>query len=290
MPVSGFIPFRTLAVIGLGLIGGSFAMDIRRLGLAERVIGYENNSEYRKLILTQNFVDYLGDKPDNELRNAELILLAVPVKAFEEIIPTLMPYLSKSVIITDVGSVKLPLIKLMTRPDYKNIRFVGAHPIAGSEYFGPSAAKDNLFVGKRLILTPGFNSDPKVVERVNSMWMSIGAIVSEMDAKSHDELFASVSHLPHLLAFASIQAISNSESPDVLKHSGAGLKDFSRIASSSPKMWSDIFIENQNNLIPRISIFKDILNELEDSILKNDKEKLIQILEKAKTERDRWMT
>jgi len=290
MPVSGFIPFRTLAVIGLGLIGGSFAMDIRRLGLAERVIGYENNSEYRKLILTQNFVDYLGDKPDKELSKAELILLAVPVKAFEGIIPKIIPYISKSVIITDVGSVKLPLIKLMTKPDYNNIRFVGGHPITGSEFFGPSAAKEKLFAGKRIILTPEVNSNPDVVGRVSNMWKSIGAIVTEMEAESHDELLASVSHLPHLLAYASIQAISNYESPDVLGHSGAGLKDFSRIASSSPAMWADIFIENQKNLIQRISIFKEILNELEDSILKNDKEKLIEILEKAKTERDRWMT
>ena len=290
MSVTGFIPFRTLAVIGLGLIGGSFAKDIRRLGLAERVIGYENNPEYRKFILTQNFVDYLGDRPDEKLREAELILLAVPVNAFETIIPKIIPYISKSVIITDVGSVKLPLINLMNRSDYKNIRFIGGHPIAGSEYFGPSAAKEKLFDGKRLILTPCFDSDPNVIERVNSMWSSIGAIVSEMEAKSHDELFASVSHLPHLLAYASIQAISNSESPNVLKHSGAGLKDFSRIASSSPEMWSDIFIENKNNLISRISIFKDILKELEESILKKDKEKLIKILEKAKNERDRWMT
>ncbi len=290
MHISGFINFRTLAVIGLGLIGGSFARDIKRLGLAERVLGYEINPEYRKLIHKQNFVDYLGDKPDEELSKAELILLAVPVKTFEEIIPKILPYISKKVIITDVGSVKLPLIKLMNRPDYKNIRFIGGHPIAGSEYFGPSAAKDNLFAGKRLILTPFIESDPIVVERVRSMWVSIGAIVSEMEPKSHDELFASVSHLPHLLAYASIQAISNSESPDVLKHSGAGLKDFSRIASSSPTMWSDIFLENQNNLIPKISIFKEILNELEDSILKKDKEKLIKILENAKTERDRWMT
>jgi len=290
MSVSGFIPFRTLAVIGLGLIGGSYAKDVKRLGLAKRIIGYESNPEYRKQILSQNFVDYLGERPDKELSKAELILLAVPVKAFSEVIPKIIPYISKSVILTDVGSVKLPLIKLMNKPEYKDIRFVGGHPITGSEYFGPNAATEKLFTGKRFILTPETDSDPDVIKRVSSMWMSIGAIVSEMDASSHDELFASVSHLPHLLAYASIQAISNYESPDVLSHSGAGLKDFSRIASSSPAMWSDIFIENQNNLIPRINIFKEILNELEESIMKKDKEKLIKILEKAKTERDRWMT
>ena len=211
------------------------------------------------------------------------------MKAFEDVISKIYPHLSRSVIITDVGSVKLPLTKLMNEHKFKKIRFVGGHPIAGSEYFGPNAAKEKLFTDKRLILTPIRGTDPEAVKIVRNFWQSIGAIVSEMKPESHDELFASVSHLPHLLAYASIQAIFNSESPEVLRHSGAGLKDFSRIASSSPEMWSDIFIENQKNLIERIKIFKKVLKELEDSIFKKDKKKLVQMLEKAKSERDRWM-
>ena len=284
-----FLQFKTIAIIGLGLIGGSLAKDIKRLGISQKIIGFENNPEYRKQILSQNFVDYLGIFPDEKIRESELIIIAVPVKSFEEVILKLVPYISKSVIITDVSSVKLPLIKLMNRPAHKNIRFVGGHPIAGSEYFGPSAAQEKLFSQKRLILTPTKDSYHEDVKKVRKFWQSLGTLVSEMDPDSHDKLFASVSHLPHLLAYASIQAIFNSESPDILKHSGAGLKDFSRIASSSPEMWSDIFIANQKNLIPRINIFRDVLKELEDSILKKDKKRLIKILEKSKTERDRWM-
>ena len=288
---SEFVQFKTLAIIGLGLIGGSIAKDIKRLGISNKILGYDKNPKYEKQILSQNFVDYLGNFPDEKIIDAELIILAVPVNSFEDVILELIPYISKSAIITDVGSVKLPLIKLMNNPRYKNIRFVGGHPIAGSEYFGPSAAQEKMFTQKRLILTPIQDSDQEAIKIVSKFWQSLGALVSEMEPQSHDKLFASVSHLPHLLAYASIQAICNSESTnDVLKHSGAGLKDFSRIASSSPEMWSDIFIANQKNLIPKIDIFKEVLNELEDCILKKDKKRLIQMLKESKTERDRWMT
>ena len=290
MSAPGFRQFDTLAVVGLGLIGGSFAMDVRRLGLAKHILGYDNNSEYRAEISSRNLVDYLADAPDEKLAEAQLVMLAVPVKAFSEVLSNIRPHLSTSVIRTDTGSVKSPLLQLRRAPEYTGIRFVGGHPIAGSEIFGPRAAKENLFAGKRCILTPEMDTDPGVVRTVCEMWKSIGSIVSEMDAEDHDQMFASVSHLPHLLAYASISAIADSSTPEALSHSGAGLKDFSRIASSSPEMWADIFLENQENLLSRMSTFKDVVAKLEDAIKRNDKEKLIELLAQAKTERDRWMT
>ena len=290
MSSSGFTPFGTVAIVGLGLIGGSFARDVRRLGLASKLIGYDNNSAYRDEIGALNLVGYLAADPDEKLAEAELVLLAVPVKAFSEVLAQIRPHLSPSAIVTDTGSVKSPLLKIMSAPEYTAMSFVGGHPIAGSEYFGPSAAQEKLFSGKRFILTPGKDTDQAVVERVRGLWESLGANVSEMDAESHDKIFASVSHLPHLLAYASIQAIANSENPDVLVHSGAGLKDFSRIASSSPEMWSDIFLENSGNLLLRIDTFKNVLAALEDAVRTNDKDKLLELLAQAKKERDRWMS
>jgi len=290
MSAPGFRQFDTLAVVGLGLIGGSFAMDVRRLGLAKRILGYDNNSEYRAEISSRNLVDYLADAPDEKLAEAQLIMLAVPVKAFAEVLSNIRPHLSTSAILTDTGSVKSPLLKLMRTPVYSGISFVGGHPIAGSETFGPLAARENLFAGKRCILTPEMDTDRDVVRKVCAMWESMGSMVSEMDAEDHDQMFASVSHLPHLLAYASIQAIADSSTPEALSHSGAGLKDFSRIASSSPEMWADIFLENQDNLLSRMNTFKDVVSKLEDAIKRNDKKKLIELLARAKTERDRWMT
>ena len=289
MSTPGFRLFDTVAVVGLGLIGGSFAMDVRRLGLAKRILGYDNNSEYRAEISSRNLVDYLADAPDEKLAEAQLVMLAVPVKAFAEVLSNIRPHLSASVILTDTGSVKSPLLQMM-RAEYAGISFVGGHPIAGSENFGPRAARENLFSGKRCILTPEMDTDRDVVRTVCEMWESIGSMVSEMDAEDHDQMFASVSHLPHLLAYASIQAIADSSTPEALSHSGAGLKDFSRIASSSPEMWADIFLENQENLLSRMNTFKDVVAKLEDAIKSNDKGKLIELLAQAKTERDRWMT
>ena len=231
MSSSGFKPFGALAIVGLGLIGGSFARDVRRLGLAHQLIGYDNNTAYREEISSLNLVDYLAAAPDEKLAEAELVLLAVPVKAFAEVLAQIRPHLSASAIVTDAGSVKSPLLKIMSTPEYAEILFVGGHPIAGSEHFGPRAAQEKLFSGKRYILTPNEKTDQNVVERVSGLWDSLGAVVSEMNAETHDQIFSSVSHLPHLLAYASIQSIANSETPEVLGHSGAGLKDFSRIAS-----------------------------------------------------------
>ena len=289
MSASGVPPFEAIAIVGLGLIGGSVAKAVRSLGLARKIFGYDNNEEYHKEIKSRKLADYLSDVPDKKLAQAELVLLAVPVKSFKEVLPNILPNISSKAILTDTGSVKSPLLKMMCSPKYKKIRFVGGHPIAGSENFGPAAANQDLFYGKRCILTPEEKTDKDLILVVRRFWESLGAKVSEMDAESHDQMFASVSHLPHILAYACIQAISNTDSQEVLGHSGAGLKDFSRIASSSPQMWADIFLENQKNLLPRIAAFNEVLSALEETIKNNDKRKLVEILALSKSARDQWI-
>jgi len=289
MSASGVQPFEAIAIVGLGLIGCSVARDVRRLGLARQILGYDNNEEYHKEIKSGKLADYLSDVPDKKLAQAELVLLAVPVKSFKEVLPVILPNISSTAILTDTGSVKSPLLKMMCSTEYKKIRFVGGHPIAGSEHFGPTAAQQNLFSGKRCILTPGEKTGKDWIGIVRRFWESLGAKVSEMDAESHDQMFASVSHLPHLLAYACIQAISNTDTQEALGHSGAGLKDFSRIASSSPQMWADIFLENQDNLLPRVAAFNEVLKALEETIKKSDKRKLVELLALSKSARDRWM-
>ena len=289
MSASGVPPFEAIAIVGLGLIGGSVAKAVRSLGLARQIFGYDNNEEYHKEIKSGKLADYLSEVPDKKLAQAELVLLAVPVKSFKEVLPNILTNISSKAILTDTGSVKSPLLNMMCSPKYKKIRFVGGHPIAGSENFGPAAAKQDLFYGKRCILTPEEKTDKDLILVVRRFWESLGAKVSEMDAESHDQMFASVSHLPHILAYACIQAISNTDSQEALGHSGAGLKDFSRIASSSPQMWADIFLENQENLLPRVAAFNEVLSALEETIKKNDKRKLVELLALSKTARDQWM-
>ena len=290
MTASGVPPFEAIAIVGMGLIGGSVAKAVRRLGLARQILGYDSNEENHKEIKSEQLADYLSDAPDKKLSQADLVLLAVPVNSFKEVLPLILPNISSKAILTDTGSVKSPIMKIMTSPEYKNIRFVGGHPIAGSENFGPAAAQQDLFSGKRFILTPGENTDKDCIRVVRKFWESLGAEVSQMDVEYHDKIFASVSHLPHLLAYACIQAISNADTQEALGHYGAGLKDFSRIASSSPQMWADIFLENQEKLLPRVAEFNNVLSTLGETIKKNDRGKLIELLALSKTARDRWMS
>ncbi len=289
MSASGVQPFEAIAIVGLGLIGGSVARDVRRLGLARQILGYDNNEEYHKEIKSGELADYLSDAPDKKLAQAELVLLAVPVKSFKEVLPVILPNISSTAILTDTGSVKSPLLKMMCSPEYKKIRFVGGHPIAGSEHFGPAAAQQNLFSGKRCILTPGEKTGKDWIGIVRRFWESLGAKVSEMDAESHDQMFASVSHLPHLLAYACIQAISNTDTQEALGHSGAGLKDFSRIASSSPEMWADIFLQNQQPLLQRVEALSTCIRQIGEAIRQNDKQRLVELLAQAKASKDRWV-
>ena len=290
MSASGVPPFEAIAIVGLGLIGGSVAKAVRNVGLARQIFGYDNNEEYHKEIKSGKLADYLSDVPDKRLAQAELVLLAVPVKSFKEVLPNILTNISSKAILTDTGSVKSPLLKMMCSPKYKKIRFLGGHPIAGSENFGPAAAKQDLFYGKRCILTPEEKTDKDLILVVRRFWESLGAKVSEMDVEYHDKIFASVSHLPHILAYACIQAISNADTQEALGHYGAGLKDFSRIASSNPQMWADIFLENQEKLLPRVVEFNKVLSTLGETIRKNDRGKLVELLAISKTARDRWMS
>ena len=166
MSASGFTPFETLAVVGLGLIGGSFAKDVRRLGLSRRILGYDNNAEYRTEISSKNLVDYLAAVPDKKLIEAQLVLLAIPGKAFDEVISQIRPHLSSDAVLTDVSSVKSPMLNTMCASENAAIRFVGGHPIAGSENFGPSSSHDNLFDRKHFILPPSKNTDRHVLHTV----------------------------------------------------------------------------------------------------------------------------
>ena len=216
-------------------------------------------------------------------------MLSVPVKSLASVLDQLKPFLKAETIVTDAGSVKTPLVQLMSQSENSNIRFVGGHPIAGSEQFGPQAAMDSLFQGKRFILTPDKNTQADVQQRVGSLWRAMGAEVLEMDSELHDKIFASVSHLPHLLAYASIQAIADSDKPEALGHSGAGLKGFARIASSSPEMWADIFLENEIHLLPRVQTFLDVMENLQRAIQEQDRDGLIDLLAKAKMAKDEWM-
>ena len=285
----GFFPIRKLAIVGLGLIGGSLAIDLRRLGLAAEILGYDSNPEHCKRAKELHLADHCNSVPDETLRDADWIVFAVPVQSTEKALDQFRPFLKPDILITDTGSVKAPLQEIMLRSENAGYSFVGGHPIAGGERFGPEAAIESLFAGKRFVLTPNEQTRKAPLEAVRRLWTEIGCEVIEMDAHLHDRIFASVSHLPHLLAYATIQAIADSDSPEALEHSGAGLKDFSRIASSSPEMWADIFLQNQQPLLQRVEALSACIHQIGEAIRQNDKQRLVELLAQAKASKDRWV-
>ena len=289
MEEPGFFPIRNLSIVGLGLIGGSLAIDLRRLELTTRITGYDSDPAHCEKARSLKLADEVRSVPDEILADADWLVLSVPVQAAESVLEQCRPFLKPEILITDTGSVKKPLLEVMRRKENREFAFVGGHPIAGSERFGPEAAQESLFAGKQFMITPDERTKPEHIEAVSRLWTRLGSKVIEMDAERHDRIFASVSHLPHLLAYASIQAIADSDSPEALGHSGAGLKDFSRIASSSPDMWADIFLQNQENLLLRIDALSDRISKLREAITLNDHEGLVRLLSEAKDSKDRWV-
>jgi prephenate dehydrogenase len=281
--------FQQIAIVGLGLIGGSLALDLRRLHLAEHLLGYDQRPHHCEEALHRNLVDSASTNFDEKLRDADLVILATPVSSFPQVLHSIRPQLGSHTLVSDVGSVKSPLLSTIQVYPELIPRFVGGHPIAGGERFGPTSARTHLFEGKRFILTPTDATPLEVTQRLQLLWEALGSKVAVMNAAQHDQIFAAVSHLPHLIAYASIQAIIGSDQEEVLQFSGAGLKDFSRIASSSPEMWTDIFLENREHLLPRLRHLKELLGQLDDHLEHANREKLQQFLQQAKFARDQWI-
>ena len=278
--------FEQVSIFGLGLIGGSIALDFKRTQLAKKVVGYDIRLAHRKMALQLGIVDDIFDAKNPELSHSEIVILALPVATLPQVLTEIASFIAPSTIVTDTGSVKKPILHFIQSQNF-DFEFIGGHPIAGSEKFGPTNAKTHLFENKKVILTP--EKKTSSVEKISQMWSKIGGVVVQMDAERHDQIFAEVSHLPHLLAYATIEAIGNADTPQVLKYSGAGLKDYSRIASSSPEMWADIFLENKEFLLQSLERFNQTIQSLQHSITTDDKEAIIDHLLTAKKLKDQWI-
>lgn len=262
--------FQTVALIGVGLIGGSFALEAKRLGQVGWVVGYDQDPSHAQQALELGIIDEVPLDWNSRLADVDLVVLAMPVGAISTVMSQLLPFLSPEVIITDVGSVKGPIMALMQEKPYQHLCFIGGHPIAGSEKFGPQNARIGLFQTKKFVMTPGPSASEDAVDKIRSLWEALGSEIHQMDVDLHDGIFAEVSHLPHLLAYACMEAYAASGLESHLFYSGAGLKDFSRISASSPAMWSDIFLQNKQYLLPILHTFQEKLSQLEQAIQRDD--------------------
>ena len=275
--------FKNVTIIGVGLIGGSIAKVMRAKGLAGRIVGAGRSRETLEQALRLGVIDEMGQGMRHASEQADLVVLASPVAAFEYIVREIGPALKAGAIVTDVGSVKGALIGIVENNIPAGVHFVPGHPIAGREKSGVAEASETLFQNKRCILTPTARTDRSALESMRELWDAAGAIVSTMDADLHDRVFAAVSHLPHVAAFGMMTAVAelNTGTEGYLQFSGAGFRDFTRIAASSPEMWRDICLMNRPHLVEMIDRYLRSLNRLKQDIESGDGKRLEKHLKEA---------
>lgn len=281
---------NVMAVIGLGLIGGSIAKSAYKSGFAKHTIGYCPNFSEARLGVELGVVHEAASSIKQAVKNADLIVLAVPVKAFESVLLDIKPYLKNDVVLTDVGSVKGCFVEAVTKVFAELPSFViPGHPIAGSEKNGVLAANDSLFKNHKVILTPSESSNELALQLVRNMWKSAGATVLEMSVAHHDEVLAATSHLPHLLAFSLVDTLAGEEdSQEIFRYAAGGFRDFTRIAASDPVMWHDIFLANQDALLKVLDHFNEDLGLLRKAIENKDSQRLLGVFTRAKAAREHF--
>ena len=278
------VKFNSVAIVGVGLIGGSFALSARQKGIFNHIVGIGRTPENLRKARDLNVVDEFTLNLDEGVKNAELVVIATPVSNIIPIIKKILPALKKGAIITDVGSVKNEIMIETDKLSLPGVFFVGSHPIAGTENSGVEAAFSDLFLGKKCILTPSEKTDPSALEKIKNLWMSVGSEVFFMDSEQHDQILGAVSHLPHMIAFALVNYLHeiNNEKESVFKFSGGGLKDFTRIAASHPIMWKDIALMNKENLVNLMEGFQKTLEELKELINRGDGDELVRKFEESR--------
>lgn len=285
--------FNKVVIIGVGLIGGSFAAALRQAGLAQHIVGVGRSQRNMEHALAQHIVDEIAKDMASAVHNADLIFLAMPVGQTGDIMMHLAPHVQANTIITDAGSTKRDVIAAARAhlPLQNRHHFVPGHPIAGAEQSGVQAAQADLYQNRHVILTPLQETSPESVEHIRKLWQACGAHVSLMAADEHDQVLAATSHLPHVLAFTLMNHLKHSAHPpdDLLRFAGSGFRDFTRIASSSPEMWRDICLANREALLTQIATYQDELHALSDILQNNDGKALERAFSQARTLREDWL-
>jgi len=284
------MPFiiKKLAVIGTGLIGGSFALALREAGAVERIVGIDSDRSNLERALSLGLVDEIAENACSGVSGAEVVFISVPVCSISSVLGSLAASLPAGCIVTDGGSVKAAIVRECDALIPAGCSFVGGHPIAGTENSGATAAFAALYRGKRCVLTPGATSGAQAIDTVARLWKAAGAEVCSMEAGHHDRIFAEISHLPHAIAYTLVHAVGTAdvEGENVLSYTAGGFRDFTRIASSDPVMWRDISLMNRDALLASIDGFTASLAELRRRIDSGDSGGLTEFFTTAKKFRD----
>ncbi|MGB1952033.1 MAG: bifunctional prephenate dehydrogenase/3-phosphoshikimate 1-carboxyvinyltransferase [Marinobacter sp.] len=287
---TGKSSFKRVAVIGLGLIGGSLAKAVRLNGLAETVVGTDKREDELSLGVELGVVDEAAGSIAEAVTGSDLVVLAVPVRATRAVLEAIKPHLSADAVLTDVGSTKTSFVQdVQTVFGALSPRVIPGHPIAGSEKSGIRAANAELFVNHKVILTPAEGVDATGLARLKALWEGCGATVLTMSVAYHDEVLAATSHLPHLIAFSLVDTLAGEdENLDIFRYAAGGFRDFTRIAASDPVMWHDIFLSNRDAVLRVIDHFTHDLDQLRTAIADQDSATLLRVFSRAKAAREHF--
>ncbi|MEO1957257.1 MAG: prephenate dehydrogenase/arogenate dehydrogenase family protein, partial [Methylophilaceae bacterium] len=258
---------KKLVIFGVGLIGGSVALALKKQANAPLCVGVGRNQASLDQALALNIIDEATTDIAAALSDADMVLIAAPVAQTKKILQSIQPHLNSKTIITDAGSTKTDVLAIAKEVLAEQAKqFIGGHPIAGAEKSGPTAAMDDLYLGKNVVLTPSPDNNPDNIQQVYQLWFDCGAKVIEMTAEKHDGIFAAVSHLPHLLAFALVEDMASRDNADELfQFAASGFRDFTRIAGSSPEVWRDISLANKTALLDEITTYEQALAKLKQA-------------------------
>jgi prephenate dehydrogenase len=285
--------FEQLGLVGCGLMGGSFALALKRAGLVKRVVGFSPSATTTTRALQMGVIDQIATSASNAATGSDLVLIAVPVSATEASFQAIAQKLSSNCLVMDVGSTKSDVLAAAkTALGNKLAQFVPAHPIAGKEVAGVEHADADLYTGCQVILTPTDLTDltdKTKLQQATLVWQALGCKVRHMSATDHDAAFAAVSHLPHLLAFAFMNGISNQKQrSEFLDLAGPGFRDFTRIAAGDPKVWRDIFLANSAEVLAQSQNFRSSLEALERAVLAGDSAAIEALISQASHLRAHW--
>jgi prephenate dehydrogenase len=277
-----------LAVVGVGLIGGSLALALKATGSVGEVVGIGRGQANLDKAMELKVVDSVTRDLTAGVADADVVFLATPVLTLGPVARAAMPHLKTGAILTDGGSVKQAVIDEIEPFLRDDVHFVPGHPIAGTEYSGAEAAFASLYQGRRCILTPTARTAPTALATVHAMWEAVGCEVVAMDVDKHDRVLAAISHLPHMVAYALVNAVGAYDryQENILEYSAGGFRDFTRIASSDPTMWRDIALTNRNALIEMMGQFETFFRELKGDVARGDNERLFEFFRRSKESRD----
>ena len=278
-----------ITIVGVGLIGGSFAKGIKEAGLCDVMMGFGKNANNLQVGVELGVIDCFSTDMAEAVADSDLILLGVPLGAMQSVLEEMKPFLKSNAIITDVGSAKMSVIEAVEAA-FGSIpsHFVAGHPIAGKEKSGVTAATADLFDDHRVILTPTKETDADALQTVQALWEALGAMVTSMEPSYHDEVLAATSHLPHLLAFSLVDMLNeHHELGNVFQYTAGGFRDFTRIASSDAVMWRDISVGNSKAIAKWLKNYQQVLSELIVKVENQDSEALFNVFEEARQARDK---